>query len=268
MRMKLLRAGFILAVFVFAFSPGLYGAELVYQPSFVEVQAAPGAKANFTFALQFFNAGRDRYFLSYLGSVNGDIPLEWVSVAPGSAYLYGPGTGAATVTISVPEDAVPGTYEGFIFSKVASSTGETTYGKGIFVELTVPSLCTGAPEINIYSFGPEIIWPPNGQKTAISVSGSITVPEGCSLSSAGLSLADQYGELGGFFPIEPSAYGSFNLSVPVTAWRDGKDPNGRIYSVTVFAADEAGASSVGPLVSRVPHDLGRTKWARLNRSLY
>ena len=48
--------------------------------------------------------------------------------------------------------------------------------------------------------------------------------------------------------------GAFTLSVPLTISRRGDDKDGRSYSITVRAEDEAGAAAGTPQVVTIGHD--------------
>jgi hypothetical protein len=116
--------------------------------------------------------------------------------------------------------------------------------------------CQEVPAFEILAFGPDSIWPPNGATVDISVAGRIVLPAACTLVSASYSLLDEYAEHSASGLLEVEADGTFFLSIPVTASREGQDRDGRSFTLTLDALDEAGASGTAPLVSTVPHDQG------------
>jgi parallel beta-helix repeat protein len=115
-------------------------------------------------------------------------------------------------------------------------------------------LCQSAPEFAITSFSPESIWPPNHRGVDITVTGQVVVPDGCTLTDAAFSLTDEYGEYSASGALEVAANGSFTLTLPAAADRDGSDHDGRTYTLVLNATDDAGTAQSEPLVSTVLHD--------------
>lgn len=101
-------------------------------------------------------------------------------------------------------------------------------------------LCSQVPEFEITSFGPEYIWPPNRKMKEVTVSGKVILPQDCTLLGAGYSIDDEYGVYSSEGELIVDADGNFTLPLQVEAWRDGVDKDGRRYSISLFAEDEAG----------------------------
>lgn len=115
-------------------------------------------------------------------------------------------------------------------------------------------LCAQAPQFEITSFSPEYIWPPNHKTVDITLSGRVIVPAGCTIVDARYRINDEYGEYTSEGALMPDADGNFAVSIPVEAWRDGRDKDGRNYSIAVYAEDEKGTTGE-TRVSTVPHDM-------------
>lgn len=115
--------------------------------------------------------------------------------------------------------------------------------------------CSQAPEIEVTSYSPEHIWPPNHRTVEIAVSGRIILPDGCTVLGARYGITDEYGEYSSEGALALDAEGNFTVSIPVEAWRNGRDEDGRRYSMTLYVEDEAGRSEAGPYDSVVPHDV-------------
>jgi parallel beta-helix repeat protein len=113
--------------------------------------------------------------------------------------------------------------------------------------------CDQAPEFEITSLDPEYIWPPNHKIQEVTLSGNVVLPDECTLLGADYSLEDEYGTYTSEGGLIVDADGNFTLSVEVEAWRDGNDKDGRHYSISLSAEDEAGVGSK-TLEVHVPHD--------------
>ena len=116
-------------------------------------------------------------------------------------------------------------------------------------------LCSDVPTIEIISFTPELIWPPNHKIKEIKATGRVIIPSGCQLTNAGFKLIDEYGLFSAEANLPVNADGGFELSLPVEAWRSGDDHDGRTYSLTLHAENSAGTGMSNELKTIVPHDL-------------
>jgi hypothetical protein len=77
--------------------------------------------------------------------------------------------------------------------------------------------------------------------------------------SGNFAVVDEYGvaQPSGSFTIQDN--GSFSFVFQLEAWRDGKDLDGRHYSISVTAADTAGNTATKTVGILVPHDQGEKK---------
>lgn len=114
--------------------------------------------------------------------------------------------------------------------------------------------CQAVPSIEITAFGPTYIWPPNKKTVDITVLGRIILPENCTLLSSSFSLVDEYGVYSTADVLSVDVNGDFSLVTTVEASRNGSDKDGRVYTLTLLAEDEAGTAQSAPLASLVPHD--------------
>jgi len=113
------------------------------------------------------------------------------------------------------------------------------------------------PPMITVSANPSILWPPNGKMVSVTVSGTITdATSGVNGNSAKFAVVDEYGSVqpSGFVTL--GANGSYSFTIALQASRLGTDKNGRTYTITVTAQDNAGNQSSGSTIVLVPHDQG------------
>lgn len=114
--------------------------------------------------------------------------------------------------------------------------------------------CPSAPVVDAQANSPASILVRSGATVMVSVAGSIANAQGCTLRSSEYRLHDEYGEINTVSGFAVDGDGRFAFSVPVEASRKGNDKDGRTYTVTVSASNEAGIASSAPIVSTVAHD--------------
>jgi len=105
---------------------------------------------------------------------------------------------------------------------------------------------------------PATLWPPNGAMVNVAVSGTITdAASGVDLSSVSFGVTDEYGSMQPVGSVTLGPSGSYSVAVLLQASRLGTDLDGRLYTVTVGAEDNAGntASTFSTVI--VPHDQRR-----------
>jgi hypothetical protein len=185
--------------------------------------------------------GSGNYYVWFVDTVVGELPREWIVESPATGFLWG--SASTMLTIRVPAGTPGGTYAGHVFSEAMSSHGYADAGDGLYLEVLVPSGCGGAPEVRIDSVDPPYLWPPNGRMEQIAISGTIVLPEGCTLYEAGYGVDDEYGVYNEVSTFTPGADGTFTALVTLEASRQGGDIDGRRYTITVYAEDEAGIGS-------------------------
>lgn len=103
-----------------------------------------------------------------------------------------------------------------------------------------------APAANI-SVTPGILWPPNKKMVDVAVKGGAT-DAASGIESVLFTTHDEYGI------VQPVVSG-FNTTIPVEAWREGADRDGRRYTITAVITDKAGNTSTVSTEAVCPHDM-------------
>jgi hypothetical protein len=113
------------------------------------------------------------------------------------------------------------------------------------------------PPVITASTNPSSLWPPNGKMVNVTVSGTITdATSGVNPSSAHFAIVDKYGSVQPSGNVTLAANGTYSFAISLQASRLGTDQNGRTYSITVTAQDNAGNQSSTATAVVVPHDQG------------
>lgn len=119
---------------------------------------------------------------------------------------------------------------------------------------TIPPVITSA------SVTPDILWPPDHKFVPVQV--SISATDTCSTNVitkiASITSSEDVNAKGSGHT-SPDFEISGDLTALLRAERSGKDKEGRIYTITVEAIDEAGNISETNLLVTVPHDEGHNK---------
>lgn len=252
MRLRVILVSFLMTVL---FVLPAFGATLGYAPSSLQLTIEQGAQAVVPFSITIQNPVRGNYIVKFVDSAQGNIPAEWISSSVTSTFasIYR-STVSTNLTITVPSDAPSGIYSAFIFSSAKETHGPVDKGAGFYLEINVPALCKETPYIEVYYVTPDIIWPPNHSMTDVTVTGKVIAPTGCTISSLGYNIEDEYGIYSGIGYLTITETGGFTAYLPVEASRNGQDKDGRHYTVSVFSSDEAGTSATDPFDIIVPHD--------------
>lgn len=132
--------------------------------------------------------------------------------------------------------------------------GSDFWSGKVEVLLNHTPFCTTPPAITL-SATPVSLWPPNGKMVPVTVSGTIT-DIGCTVTAAAYAVTDEYGKVqpSGLVTLGPG--GAYSFTVLLKAARLGTDIDGRLYTVSVGATNNAGktGSQAGTII--VPHDQG------------
>jgi hypothetical protein len=122
------------------------------------------------------------------------------------------------------------------------------------VLLNTTSFCTTPPVVTL-SNTPAVLWPPNGKMMPVIVSGTIT-DTGCTVTSAAYAVTDKYGQVQPSGAVTLGAGGAYSFTVLLQASRLGTDLDGRLYTITVSASNNAGKTGSQNGTVIVPHDQG------------
>jgi hypothetical protein len=111
------------------------------------------------------------------------------------------------------------------------------------------------PPAIVVSVTPDILWPPTGAMLTVTVSGTITdANSGVNAASAAFSVADEYGAIQPSGAVVLGSGGAFSFTTLLQATRRGSDGDGRHYTVTIRATDNAGNVGTASAIVTVPHD--------------
>lgn len=112
------------------------------------------------------------------------------------------------------------------------------------------------PAITVSS-NPTTLWPPNGKMVSVTIAGTITdAGSGVNASTATYAVTDEYGSAQPSGKVTLGSNGNYSFTIQLQASRDGNDKDGRKYTITVKAQDNAGTSGSASTVVTVPHDQG------------
>jgi hypothetical protein len=139
---------------------------------------------------------------------------------------------------------------------VTTCANLSCHGGAVSVLLNNAPFDTTPPVITL-SAAPKVLWPPNGKMVRVTFSGTITdTGSGVNVNIAAYAVKDEYGEVQPKGAITLSPRGNYSFTLLLQASRLGTDRDGRRYTVTVQAKDNAG--NVGSKTSAVivPHDQG------------
>lgn len=230
---------------------------LVCKPESTSLTIPGGAHESLTVTVEVADPHASTYYLWFIGSIaNGNLPASWLSLAPSRTFITRSSSGTSTLTISVPPGTPSGTYSGYLIPKAQASHTVIDPGKGCFLDVKVPPVCSGVPTFDIISFGPDLLWPPDHSMQEVVVAGRAELPSGCSLLEMGYAIEDEYNVYTAVGTIPIRSDGTFSLTLPVEASRVGQDKDGRHYTISLYARDEAGIGTRAGLVVVVPHDKG------------
>jgi len=247
----------IIALVIFAMAPGLSrAAQLSFNPANIGIAMSPGEARTITFKTSLAEASQSSSFASFFVALtSGSLPRTWVTRSD-YITLTGPQTsGEVSLTISVPAGAQTGTYTGAIRpTGIRASEQTTTEILALYVEVMEKSACNQPPIISGVVAGESIVRANNKKPLTFEFSGNIASPPGCNTEKAYYILSDEYGELDQSEPMQLAENGNFRVEVPVLASRQGGDKDGRLYTVTFGADNEAGTAIGGEQRIVISHD--------------
>jgi len=129
--------------------------------------------------------------------------------------------------------------------QVVSGTAVDKAGNSATTSVTV-NIDKSMPEVTI-SVNQGDLWPPNHKIVNVAVNGGAS-DSASGIASIVFTVKDEYGY------IEPLLTG-FNTTIPLEAWREGTDLDGRHYWITAEITDKAGNKTTTTTEAVVPHDM-------------
>lgn len=125
-------------------------------------------------------------------------------------------------------------------------------GGAVGVLLNDTPFCTTPPVIT-GSATPRALWPPNGNMVPVTVFGTIS-NTGCTVTDAAYAVTDEYGKVQPNGAITLGPEGTYSFTVLLKASRLASDIDGRVYTVTVSASNNASQTGSEATTIIVPHD--------------
>jgi hypothetical protein len=116
------------------------------------------------------------------------------------------------------------------------------------IVLTGEGIDAAPPMVSVYA-APNVIWPPNHNMVDVFIDG-YAQDIGSGTASVVITVTDEYGKYNRTVP-------GFGSTIQLEAWRDGADMDGRRYTITAVATDNAGNQSTVTTEVIVPHDMGK-----------
>lgn len=134
---------------------------------------------------------------------------------------------------------VAGLSEGENVIKAASADA----AGNVITAMATVVLATRPPQITITAT-PDVIWPPNHKMVPVTIGGGVEA-YGSEIKSVSISVSDEYGK----FKYNNLTFGS---TVMLEAWRNGNDPDGRKYTITVAVTNKGGITTSKQTTVTVP----------------
>ena len=129
--------------------------------------------------------------------------------------------------------------------QVITGTAVDKAGNAATTSVTL-SIDKTPPSGNI-SVTPGLLWPPNHKMVNVTVNGGSTdLTSG--VASVVFTVIDEYGK------VQPAISG-FNTTIPLEAWREGTDMDGRHYTIIAVITDKAGNTTTVTTEAICPHDM-------------
>ena len=131
-------------------------------------------------------------------------------------------------------------------NQVITGTAVDNAGNSASTSVTL-NIDKTSPSVNVTAT-PNILWPPNHKMVNVMVGGS-AADGGSDVVSAVITVTDEYGIYNMTVP-------GFGSTILLEASRNGKDKDGRLYTITAVVTDKAGNQSTATTTVLVPHDRG------------
>lgn len=249
----------LLAFTLVFFASEVKAAQLSFEPAELTVSVAPGERVAVPVSVSLQDTSLPNSYASFgLSYTGGSLDRAWVNsqvyISLNSWYK----TRQFLLHIQVPPTAEGGVYTG-VLNTAWLRSNETVAPVEFRINVEVDSLvsCSQVPLFSDILSAQSAINTRNNKEVPVELSGSVSVTDGCEISSASYLLTDEYGELDRTEDVTINADGSFSVAVPMIASRRGNDKDGRLYTVKFLAENEAGIGESVETNIVVMHDNGK-----------
>jgi hypothetical protein len=114
--------------------------------------------------------------------------------------------------------------------------------------------CT-SPRFLATDIGPQELWAPNNKPVTLNINGAVMTSLPCTITDAWYVVSDgtEAGKSGNI-RVDPRS-GRFQVDVDVMASRSGKDKDGKVYTISLYARNSAGLTGASQtFFVKVAHD--------------
>jgi len=249
----------LLALTLLCFSTESHSAQITFAQNGLTVNVAPGETVAVPITVALEDTSLPNSYASFgLAHVGGTLDRSWINnqiyMSLNSWYK----TRQAVLQVKVPADAQGGIYKG-ILKTVWLRSNESVAPAEFEINVDVDSFvsCSQVPLFSNIVASQDSINMRNNKQVHVELSGSVSVPEGCSIDRPRYQLTDEYGELDKVETLQLGADGNFTVAIPMVASRKGNDKDGRLYTVKFEAENEAGVGESVETNIVVMHDNGK-----------
>jgi len=249
----------LLALTLLCFSTESHSAQITFAQNGLTVNVAPGETVAVPITVSLEDTSLPNSYASFgLAHVGGTLDRSWINnqiyMSLNSWYK----TRQAVLQVKVPAGAQGGNYKG-ILKTVWLRSNESVAPAEFEINVDVDSFvsCSQVPLFSDVDSSQESINMRNNKPVQIELSGTVSVPDGCEISTAQYQLTDEYGELDRVEALQLGDDGSFTVAILMVASRKGNDKDGRLYTVKFEAENEAGVGESVETNIVVMHDNGK-----------
>jgi len=233
-----------------------FAAKITLTPDNISVSTAPGETVSVPLKAALTSPNRSNAYARFrILKIDGSLESSWVSVNDFYLTVDQP-TAEESLTISVPENTSEGTYDAKFRTYLRSNDGAVPVEISLTLDVAEQQSCE-PPVFSDITAQQTTFKAKNNKPFLVSFAGQVSTPEGCPLTDSWYQLSDEYGELDKNAKVLINDDGSFEASISILASRDGKDKDGRLYTVVFGAANEAGNGESGVTSIVIAHDNGK-----------
>jgi len=256
-RTKLTMVGLLCSVMLLSsgFTNLAEAAHVSFTPGQVSITLLPGESASIPVTSTLTQASRGEYASFDIALKTGNAGA-WFGRGP-SVNLNSPfASSNSSLFVKVPEGTAGGRYSASFTASLTSITRfpVTADDLVINVEVEAGESCVDVPTFKDITAQQTAVMAKNNKPYPVDFTGQVVLSDGCTLENAWYQLTDEYGELNDKQALTVAEDGSFNATIEILASREGNDKDGRLYTVTFGAENEAGKGESGATSIVVAHD--------------